>query len=90
MEVCTVKLLPLALVFALASPAMASTWDVDTNHSMVGFVAKHLVFAKVHGRFNSWSGTVALDDKDVTKSKINVKIDAASINTENEKCYTHR
>ena len=83
------KLIPFALVLALASPAMASTWDVDTAHSMVGFVAKHLVFAKVHGRFNTWSGTLVLDDKDITKSKIDVKIDAASINTENEKRDTH-
>ena len=79
----------LALALALATPAAASTWEVDTSHSMAGFVAKHLVFTKVHGRFNTWSGTVTLDDKDITKSHAEVKIDAKSINTENEKRDTH-
>jgi polyisoprenoid-binding protein YceI len=74
---------------ALATPAAASSWDIDTAHSMAGFVAKHLVFTKVHGRFNTWSGTVTLDDKDITKSKVDVKIDASSINTENEKRDAH-
>ena len=73
------------LVLALATPAAASSWDIDTGHSMVGFVAKHLVFTKVHGRFAKWSGTVTLDDKDITKSSVDVKIDPASITTENEK-----
>jgi polyisoprenoid-binding protein YceI len=77
------------LALAVATPAAASSWDIDTSHSMAGFVAKHLVFTKVHGRFNTWSGSVTLDDKDITKSKVDVKIDASSINTENEKRDTH-
>ncbi len=77
------------LALALATPAAASTWDIDTGHSMVGFVAKHLVFTKVHGRFESWSGKVTLDEKDITKSHVEVSIVPASITTENDKRDTH-
>jgi polyisoprenoid-binding protein YceI len=78
-----------ALAIAVAAPAHAASWEIDPAHSMVGFVAKHLVFTKVHGRFNSWTGNVTIDDKDITKSKVDVSIDSASITTENEKRDTH-
>jgi polyisoprenoid-binding protein YceI len=83
---------PLALVIAtvLAAPsAMAATWDIDASHSTVGFVVKHLVIAKVRGNFKTFSGTVVLDDKDITKSSVNVKIDPASVDTDNEKRDAH-
>jgi polyisoprenoid-binding protein YceI len=89
LEDCMLNRIVALVALAVATPAAAATWEVDTAHSMAGFVAKHLVFTKVHGRFNSWSGTVTLDDKDITKSKAEVKIDAKSINTENEKRDTH-
>lgn len=75
------KLAPLALALAVASPSLAATWEIDTSHSQVGFVVRHLVVAKVRGDFNEWSGTVVLDDKDITKSTVDVKIKAASIDT---------
>ena len=77
------------LALTVAMPAAASQWDIDPNHSMVGFVAKHLVFTKVRGHFQSWKGTVVLDDKDVTKSKVEVSIDPASITTDNKDRDTH-
>jgi polyisoprenoid-binding protein YceI len=80
-----VALLPLAL----ATPLAAATWDIDTAHSTVGFVAKHLVFAKVRGHFDTWGGTVVIDEKDITKSSVDVKIVAASITTDNEKRDVH-
>ena len=78
-----------ALALAVATPAAAASWEIDTNHSMVGFVAKHLVFTKVHGRFLKWSGNITLDDADVTKSKVDVTIDPASITTETADRDTH-
>jgi polyisoprenoid-binding protein YceI len=40
-----------------------------------------MVFAKVRGRFGAYSGTVKLDDADLTQSTLEVEIDAASIDT---------
>jgi len=58
-----------------------STWNLDTVHSAVGFSVRHLVFAKVRGRFTSWSGSLELDDDNLPGASVQVSIDAASIDT---------
>lgn len=78
------RLLPFALILALATPAAAATWDIDTGHSEVVFVARHLKFSKVRGNFKVWSGRVVLDDKDITKSTVEAKFDVNSLNSDNE------
>lgn len=81
--------LALTLPFAFAVPATAATWDIDQTHSHIGFRVAHLVVTKVRGNFDTFSGTVVLDEKDVTKSKVDVTIDVASINTRNGKRDDH-
>lgn len=83
------RFVPFALALALATPSLAASWEIDTAHSNVGFVVRHLVVAKVRGDFNEWSGTVVLDDKDITKSSVNVTIKTASIDTGNQKRDEH-
>jgi polyisoprenoid-binding protein YceI len=58
-----------------------NTWSFDTVHSAVGFSVRHLVFAKVRGRFGSWQGSLALNEEDMSQSKVEVVIDASSIDT---------
>lgn len=58
-----------------------AVWNIDTTHSSVGFSVRHLMFAKVRGRFAKWQGTVRLDPDDLTHASVNVVIDAASIDT---------
>ena len=58
-----------------------NTWNLDTVHSAVGFSVRHLVFAKVRGRFTAWSGSLELNDDDLTDSRVHVSIDASSIDT---------
>ncbi|HKQ70428.1 MAG TPA: YceI family protein [Polyangiaceae bacterium] len=64
-------------------------WDVDAVHSSVGFTVRHMVVAKVHGQFTKWSANLALDTDDLTRSQIDVHIDAASIDTRDEKRDAH-
>jgi len=73
----------IAAIIALALPlvASASTWTIDPDHSNVGFKVKHLMVSNVKGSFDKHSGTVDLNDKDITRSKVEVSIDTASINT---------
>jgi polyisoprenoid-binding protein YceI len=78
-----------ALLFSLAPAAHAATWEIDSAHSNVGFVVKHLVIAKVRGNFKSYSGTIVVDEKDPSKSKVDVKIDPASIDTDNGRRDDH-
>jgi polyisoprenoid-binding protein YceI len=56
-------------------------WEIDTVHSSVGFTVRHMVIAKVHGQFTKWSGTLELDSANLTASKVEVKIEAASVDT---------
>lgn len=70
-------------IFVLALPALASsaTWTIDPDHSNIGFKVKHLMVSNVKGNFEKFSGTVDIDDKNITKSKVEVTIDTNSINT---------
>jgi polyisoprenoid-binding protein YceI len=56
-------------------------WNLDTAHSGINFSVRHMVFAKVRGRFGGWSGTVRVDPNDLTGASVEVEIDAASIDT---------
>lgn len=67
----------------------ATTWNFDNTHSSVGFSVRHMMFAKVHGRFTQWTGSLQLDEADFTKSSLSVEIDAASIDTGNEQRDGH-
>jgi polyisoprenoid-binding protein YceI len=81
-----------ALVAVVALPAAtahAATWEIDPAHSTVGFVVKHLIIAKVRGHFSEFSGTVVIDEKDASKSRVDVKVNPASIDTDNAKRDAH-
>lgn len=58
-----------------------STWNIDTTHSSISFSVRHMVFAKVRGRFSDWSGTLNLDPKKLENASAQVEIEAASIDT---------
>src|SRR5688500_18738152 len=73
----------LALAVSLPVSAFAATWDVDTTHTTSGFTVTHMLVSTVRGQFDKTTGTVEIDDKDVTKSKLDITIDASSVNTRN-------
>ena len=81
----------LSTIIALALPAFAfaSTWTIDSDHSNVGFKVRHLMVSNVKGSFEKHTGTVEIDDKDITKSKVEVSIDTNSINTNVQKRDEH-
>lgn len=80
--------IPAALVL-MAAPAFASNWDLDASHSTVGFAVRHMMVSNVHGKFTKVTGTLALDDKDVTKSIVNVDIETSSVDTSEPKRDEH-
>ena len=69
--------------------AQAADFDIDTAHTRVGFGVRHLMVSTVHGTFGKFTGAVVLDDQDVTKSKVNLEIDVASIDTREPKRDDH-
>lgn len=71
----------LAAGLTAATPARAAdTYNIDPNHSNMGFSVRHL-FSRVPGHFTKFEGTIVYDATDVSKSTVNVSIDAASIDT---------
>src|SRR5258708_33750302 len=66
-----------------------STWNIDPVHSDAGFKVKHMMISNVRGEFSGISGTAELDDADITKSRIQSSIDAASINTRDQQRDAH-
>jgi polyisoprenoid-binding protein YceI len=80
-----------SLFLALSVPAgaFASTWTIDGAHADVSFSVRHMMVSNVKGSFTKVEGTVELDDKDVTKSKVSVTIDAKTVDTANAKRDEH-
>ncbi|MEB2310874.1 MAG: YceI family protein [Sorangiineae bacterium] len=64
-------------------------WDFDHAHSSVNFWVRHLMVSKVRGRFATWDGTLSFDPDDLTTAKLEVTIDAGSIETREEKRDAH-
>lgn len=56
------------------------TWQIDPTHTNIGFTVRHMVVAKVHGRFTGFEGSVDLEDGVLTGAR--VQIDAATIDTQ--------
>jgi len=75
----------LATLALAALPAMAGedTYKIDPVHSEVSFKVSHLL-AKVSGRFTKFEGTIKVDTSNISKSSVDVTIDAASLTTDNE------
>ena len=82
---------PVLLTVALAlvaAPAVASTWTIDTSHSVLDFKVRHL-FSKAGGSFDEWQGTLQFDGQDPSTLQADVTIQVASINTDNEDRDNH-
>ena len=78
----------LAIAPALAF-GQAATWNIDSSHSRTGFSVKHLVISDVKGDFSKTSGSAQVDEADLSKSSVTVTIDAASVDTRDEKRDGH-
>lgn len=81
----------ISTIIALSLPALAfaTTWNIDPDHSNVGFKVRHLMVSNVKGSFGKHVGVVEINDQDITKSKVEVTIDTASINTNVQKRDDH-
>lgn len=63
-------------------------WEIDPSHSVAAFSVRHMMVAKVRGRFGSFAGTIAIGEQP-EDSSVQVTIDAASIDTRDEKRDAH-
>lgn len=66
---------------SFAAPETSETWDIDKNHTSVSFDVGHLGISKVRGLLNVTAGSITTDPKDLSKTTLEVTIDANSLNT---------
>ena len=71
------------LASALTLPAVAATsdWKIDPAHSSAQFSVRHMAISTVRGAFSKVNGMIALDDKDIAKSTVDVTIDVTTVDT---------
>jgi len=79
------SVLPLGLLagVTVAGTARASDWELDPAHTTATFAVRHLMVSTVKGSFEKVNGIVNLDEANPARSKLEISIDAASINTRN-------
>jgi polyisoprenoid-binding protein YceI len=63
-------------------------YDIDSKHTSVEFVARHLMISKVRGRFDDVEGTITVADVP-EESSVQVKIGAASVSTGEDQRDAH-
>lgn len=74
---------------AVAAPAAAQTWKIDSAHSTATFTVRHMMVSNVPGRFGKVEGTIVYDGKNIAGVKAEATIDATTITTDNEKRDAH-
>lgn len=57
------------------------SWQLDTAHSEIQFKVRHMMVSWVRGQFENFSGNVHLDEQNPANTRVDITIDAASINT---------
>ena len=72
-----------------AERTLTGTYTIDPAHSHIGFTARHAMVTKVRGSFKEYEGTGYFDGDDPTKSKLELTIKAASIDTGNADRDSH-
>src|SRR5271169_3518527 len=71
----------LAFLSSVSALAQAATWNIDPAHSTAQFTVRHLGISNVTGSFTKVTGTVVLNDKDITQSQVLAYIDVNSVDT---------
>ena len=71
----------IAFLPSLSALAQTSTWNIDPAHSTAQFTVRHLAISNVSGNFTKVTGSVVLNEKDITQSQVSASIDVSSVET---------
>lgn len=58
-------------------------WAIDPAHSEFNFKVRHMMISTVSGHFSRYTATVLTEGDDFKSAKVKVKLDAASLSTNN-------
>jgi polyisoprenoid-binding protein YceI len=73
----------------LTQEVALATYDIDSAHSRLGFIARHLGFSKVRGSFETFEGSIRMEPGDLSTLQAEATIETASITTNEEKRDNH-
>ncbi len=79
------------LLFTLvaAGPLAAAEYQIDASHSTIGFQVRHMAISKTNGNFDDYTGTFSFEPGKPETWSCEAVIQAASINTNNQKRDDH-
>jgi polyisoprenoid-binding protein YceI len=85
------SIIVLLVCLAVGMPliAGAATYQLDTDHSSIQFKIRHLTVSNVTGAFNKMKGSASVEGEDLATLKVEVTIDAASVDTGHQKRDEH-
>ncbi|MBF0458449.1 MAG: YceI family protein [Nitrospirae bacterium] len=79
----------MAVVFLIPSIVSAANWEIDPEHTNIGFSVRHMMVSNVKGLFDHFKGTAVIDGADMSKSTFSATIETSSIDTRITKRDTH-
>jgi polyisoprenoid-binding protein YceI len=85
----SIMILFFCLALCTPSIAMAANYQLDADHSSIQFKIRHLTVSNVTGTFNKFKGSASVEGEDIATLKVEVTIDAASVDTGHEKRDEH-
>jgi polyisoprenoid-binding protein YceI len=71
----------LSLVASTPASAAATTYSIDPVHSYLIFRVKHMDAGYAYGRFNTFSGTITLDEAAPASCAVKMEVDVGSVDT---------
>ncbi|MBW4056910.1 MAG: YceI family protein [Proteobacteria bacterium] len=74
-------ILMITLVVLAPLNVLAETYTIDPANTTIRFKVRNMLVMNVTGAFEKFRGTVDIDETDITKSKADISIETASINT---------
>jgi polyisoprenoid-binding protein YceI len=77
-------MLATALLTTMLAPLLARESEIDKDKSRVTFVVWELLLIDIEGSMNGVSGDIEIEENDLTNSKIDIRIDASSVETRSE------
>src|ERR1022692_669481 len=80
---------PLATPQTTPVATTTTTWNIDPAHSVAELKVKHMMISNVKGQFAKLTGALTLDESNLTRSRVEAVIEAASIETRDAQRDAH-
>jgi polyisoprenoid-binding protein YceI len=84
-----IALAALAVLLGFAAPSMAQDYAVDGMHAGINFKISHLGLSWIQGRFDEFKGEFTIDATSPEQTSFALKINPASVDTNNQKRDEH-